>query len=125
MPPKLSKEYGRQKVWSKDLKSAGRVPNSTGSVVCFSQLWVPTRPKLRLRSAQPSSPQRSRSLFHSRNARKQPTQNIVSKKRAHWQGTDSDYLFDISKHPLAIGVRTNTQLSAQWADFHCHEANII
>ena len=40
------------------------VPNCTGFAVCFSRLWVLTRPKLRLRSAKPSEPQGSRSRFH-------------------------------------------------------------
>ena len=39
------------------------LPNCTGSAVCFSRLWVLRRPKLRLRSAQPSEPQGSRSRF--------------------------------------------------------------
>ena len=53
----------RQKQWSKDLKSAIGVPNCIGFAVCFSRLWVLTRPKLRLRSAKPSESQRSRSRF--------------------------------------------------------------
>ena len=53
----------RQKHWSKDLKSAFGVPNCTGSAVCFSRLWVLTRPKLRLHFAKPSASQGSRSRF--------------------------------------------------------------
>src|SRR6516164_4673793 len=69
--------------WSKDLESAGGVPNCTGSAGCFSWLWAPTKYKFRLRSLKPSESQRSRSRFHWRNAPKQPTQNTVAKKRAH------------------------------------------
>src|SRR5262249_35747771 len=60
---------------------------------CFSRLWVLTRPKLRLLSAKPSESQRSRSRFRCRNVQKQPTQNIVGKKRAGQEETRSDYLF--------------------------------
>jgi predicted ATPase len=41
----------------------GGAPNCAGSMVCFSRFWVPTRPKLRLRSARPSAPHGSRSRF--------------------------------------------------------------
>jgi hypothetical protein len=53
----------RQKQWSKDLKSAGRVPNCTGCAVCFWQLLALTTPKLRLRSAKPLTPHGSRNRF--------------------------------------------------------------
>src|SRR6516162_900265 len=79
--------------WSKDLKSAGGVPNCTGSAGCFSRLWAPTRYKFRLRSAKPSESQRSRSRFHWRNAQKQPTRNISAKKGTHQEDLDSGYLF--------------------------------
>jgi hypothetical protein len=61
--------------------------------VCFSRLLVLRRPKLRLRFAKPAESQRSRSRFHWRPAPKQPTRNIVAKKRAHQEDVDSDYLF--------------------------------
>jgi hypothetical protein len=51
------------------------------------------RPGLRLRCAQLSELQRSRSRFRCRNAPKQPTQNTVVKKRARQLAVDSDYLF--------------------------------
>jgi hypothetical protein len=57
------------------------------------RLWVPTQPKLRPRSAQPSESHMSRSRFRWRNAQKQPTQNIAGKKRARQEEVDSDYLF--------------------------------
>jgi len=49
----------------KGVKSVGGVPNCTGSAVCFSRLWVRKKPKLRLRSAQLSESQGSRSRFPS------------------------------------------------------------
>jgi hypothetical protein len=63
------------------------VPNCTDFAVCFSRLWVLTRPKLRLRSPQPSAP------HGSRNALKEPTQNTAAKKRVRQEDVDSDYLF--------------------------------
>jgi len=51
------------KAKAKDLETAGGVPNCTGSALCFLRLFVPTRPKLRLRCAKPSESQRSRSRF--------------------------------------------------------------
>ena len=51
VPPKLLRQSGRQKHWPKDLKNVIGVPNCTGYAVCFSRLWVQTRPKLRLRFA--------------------------------------------------------------------------
>src|ERR1700751_521421 len=72
--------------------NANGVPNCTGSAACFSQLLVRTRPKLRLRSAQPSAPPSSRSLFRLRNAPRQPTQNIAGKKQARQEDEDFDYL---------------------------------
>ena len=74
------------------MKSAGRVPNCTGCAVCFSRLLVVKRPRLRLRSPRPSTPQISRSRFHWRHVRKQPTQNIVGKKQARQEDEDSEYL---------------------------------
>jgi tetratricopeptide (TPR) repeat protein len=59
----------------------------------FLTAMVPTKPRLRLRSAQPSVLQRRRSRFHSRNAPKEPTQNIAGKKRERQEGADFDYLF--------------------------------
>src|SRR6516162_299019 len=50
-------------------------------------------PELKLRFAQPSESQRSRNRFRYRNAPKQPTRNIVDKKRAGQEDLDSDYLF--------------------------------
>jgi hypothetical protein len=61
--------------------------------VCFSRPWVQMIPKSRIRSAQRSEPQRSRSPFRYRNGLKQPTHNIVGKKRAGQEDVDSDYLF--------------------------------
>src|SRR3974390_3033447 len=78
--------------WSKDLESAGGVPNCTASTGCFSRLWAPTKYKFRLRSAKPLESQRSRSRFHWRNAPKQPTQNTAAKKRAGWEDVYFDYL---------------------------------
>ena len=63
------------------IESAGGVPNCTGSGVCFSRLWVLRRTKLRIRSAMPSEPQRSRIRFHWRNAQKQPTRNTAPKSK--------------------------------------------
>jgi hypothetical protein len=60
---KLLKQSTRRKHWLKDLSSVSIFPACTGSAVCFSRLWVRTRPKLRLRSAKPSESQRSRSQF--------------------------------------------------------------
>jgi hypothetical protein len=62
-------------------------------VVSFSQLWVPTKPKFRLRSAQPLKRQRSRSRFRYRNARKQATQNSAAKKKKRQKATVFDSLF--------------------------------
>ena len=84
-------------LWSRDLKSTRGMPNCTGSAVCFSQLLVLKRRRLRPRSAQPSLPQRSRSRFHWRNALKQPTRNIGGKKRVRQEDVDSDYLFGGSR----------------------------
>src|SRR5438132_877113 len=53
----------------------------TGSAVCFSRLWVLTRPKLRLRSAQPLAPQRSRNRFHWRHARRQAMPHTAAEER--------------------------------------------
>ena len=69
----------------------GGLPNCTGSTVCFSRLWVPTRPKLKPHSAKPSESQRSRSRFRWRNAPKQPTRNTAAEERQ--ESTGSDYLF--------------------------------
>ena len=69
------------------------MPNYTGSAVYFSLPWVPRRPKSRQRSAKPSEPQRSRSRFRWRNAPKEPTQNIVARKRVQREDVDSDYHF--------------------------------
>ena len=63
------------------------MPNCTDFAVYFSRLWVLTRPKLRLRSPQPSAP------HGSRNALKEPTQNTAAKKRVRQEDVDSDYLF--------------------------------
>jgi hypothetical protein len=49
--------------WLKDLSSGFGVPNCTGFALCFSRLWVPTRPKLMLRFAKPSELQSGRSRF--------------------------------------------------------------
>jgi hypothetical protein len=82
--------------------SAGGVPNCTGSVACFSRFSVLTRPKLRLRSAQPLQLQKSRSRFHSRNVQKQPMRNTIAKKQAGQEDTDSDYLFgDCSQRAIS------------------------
>ena len=75
------------------------LPNCTGFAVYFSWLLVPTRPRLMLRSVQPSAPQRSRSRFHSRNAQKQPTQHTAAKKRAGQEDAGSDYLLADSSAP--------------------------
>src|SRR5208282_5860956 len=83
----------RRKQWLKDLSSGIAWPNFTGYGAFFSRLWVLRRPKLRLRFAQPSESQRSRSRFHSRNAPKQLTRNTIAKKQAGQEDTDSDYLF--------------------------------
>ena len=77
----------------KDLKREGCVPNCTGSVACFSRLSVLTRPRLRLRSAQPSRLQGSRSRFQWRKGRKHPTQNTAAIKRAGQENVEADYLF--------------------------------
>src|ERR1700752_237107 len=79
--------------WSKDLKSAGGVPNCTGSAGCFSRLWAPTKYKFRLRSPKPSESHGGRSRVRYRNAPKEPTRNTVAKKRACQEDVDSDYLF--------------------------------
>jgi hypothetical protein len=57
------RQLRRQKHWPIGMNSAIGVPNCTGFAVCFSRLYVPTRLKLRFRSAQPLEPQRSRSRF--------------------------------------------------------------
>ena len=62
----------------------------TGCAVCFWRPWVLTRPKLKFRFAQPSESQRSRSRFRSRNAPKEPTQNIAGEKGAGQEDVDSD-----------------------------------
>src|SRR5260370_16978542 len=95
------------KHWAKDLSSAFSVTNCTGFAVCLSRLWVLRRPKLRLRSAQPSTPDGCRSRFHWRNGQKQPTQNIAAKKRARQEDADSDYLFDNLVLLPAFGNRTD------------------
>jgi hypothetical protein len=77
-----NRSLAEKKDWSKDSKSDCGVPTCTGFAVCFSPLWVLTRPKLRLRSAKPSAPQGSRSRFRWRDARKQATQNIGGERRA-------------------------------------------
>jgi len=76
VPSKLLRRQERHKHWPRDPKSAGGAPNSTDSAVCFSQLWVLRRPRLRLRFAQPSAPQRNRSRSHKRNVPKQPTRHL-------------------------------------------------
>ena len=53
----------KRKQLRKDLNSVVGAPDCTDFAVCFSRLWVLTRPKLRLRSAKPSESQRSRSRF--------------------------------------------------------------
>ena len=53
----------RLKHWPKDQRSAGGVPNCTGSALSFSRLWALTRAKLRLRSAPQSESQKSKSPF--------------------------------------------------------------
>jgi hypothetical protein len=47
---------------------------------------------LRLRSAQPSKSQKSRSRFHWQHAQKQPTRNTVAKKQAGQEDLESIYL---------------------------------
>src|SRR6266481_1046460 len=49
--------------------------------------------KSRLRSAQPSESQRTRSRSRWRNAPKPPTQNTIAKKRARQESMGSDYRF--------------------------------
>jgi YVTN family beta-propeller protein len=56
------------------------VPNCTGSAACSSRVWVLMKPELRLRFAQLSAQQRSRSRFRWRNARKHPAQNTAAEK---------------------------------------------
>jgi hypothetical protein len=70
----------RQMHSSKDMNSAGGLPNCSACAVFFSRLSVLTNPKLRLHSAQPSELQRSRSRFRWRSVQKRPTQNIAGKK---------------------------------------------
>src|SRR3974390_3048414 len=82
----------RRKHWLKDLKTAITVPNCTGSKACFSRLLLPTKRKLRLRSAKPSELQKMRSPFRCRNGQRQPTQNIGGKKRVLQEDVESDYL---------------------------------
>jgi hypothetical protein len=79
-----------RKLGSKDLKSAGGVPNCTGCAVYFSRQSVLMGPELKLRFAQPSESQRSRNRFRYRNARNQPTQNIAAKERTLREDLDSD-----------------------------------
>jgi hypothetical protein len=69
-----------------DLKSAAGLPNCTGCAVCFSRLWVLTRPKLTPRFVKLSELHRSRSRFLWRNAQKRPTRSTAVKKRAHQSG---------------------------------------
>jgi hypothetical protein len=77
----------------KDLNSAAFFLYYMYSAVCFSRIWMPTRCKLRLRSAKRSESQRSRSRFQGQNAPKRPTLNIAGKKRARQEDVDTDYLF--------------------------------
>jgi hypothetical protein len=65
----------------------------TGSVACFSQLWVQTRLKLSLHFARLSESQRSRSRLRYKNAQKQPTQNTAGKEPVPQEDVDSDYPF--------------------------------
>jgi hypothetical protein len=78
-----------------DLKSAAGLPNCTGCAVCFSRLWVLTRPKLTPRFVKLSELHRSRSRFPWRNAQKRPTRSTAVKKRARQEDVDSDSLFDV------------------------------
>jgi hypothetical protein len=61
-PEALETINGRMQ-WPKGVKSVGGVLNYTGCAVYFSRLLVPTRSKLRLRSAQPLESRRNRSRF--------------------------------------------------------------
>jgi hypothetical protein len=58
-----------------------------------------------------TKPQRSRSRFRYRSARKQPMKNIGGKKRAHREGVDSDYLFDKSSDSVLRIQSENKRLS--------------
>ena len=57
------KAIRKQKRLPKNVKSAGGLPNCTGSAACFSRLLASTRHRLALRSARPSKSQGSRSRF--------------------------------------------------------------
>src|SRR6516225_6812003 len=69
------------------------MPSCTCFAVCSSLLLAPPNLKLRLRSVKPSESRGSRSRFRTRSAPKQPTRNIVAKKRVRQEDVDSDYLF--------------------------------
>jgi hypothetical protein len=68
------------------------LPNCTGSAVCFSRQWVPITSKLKLRFTKRFALQNTRSRSHWQHARKHPTRNTASKKRAGCEDVDSDYL---------------------------------
>jgi hypothetical protein len=111
----------------KDLKGAGGVPNCAGSVVYFSRLWVLRRPKLRLRSAQPSKSQRSRSRFHWRHAQKQPTRNTVAKKQAGQEDVESIYLLIelIVRPRVGIRIAHHNPHSGRLSLFVCLHKSLI
>jgi len=79
--PSMEEVISERYLGDESARIAIGVPNCTVFAVCFSRPWVPTRLKLRVRSAKPLESQRSRSRFRSRNAQKQATQNTVGKKR--------------------------------------------
>src|SRR6516225_6772717 len=89
------------------------MPSCTCFAECFSRLLELTRLKLRLRSAPPSTQQRSRSRFHWRNVQKQPMQNIAGKKRAGQEDVDSDCLFaNLPLHSCSVPL---AQSRCAWA----------
>jgi hypothetical protein len=55
------RDTGKRKQWPRNMKWSGGLLNCTVFTLCFSRLWVPTRPKLRLHFANPSESRRSRS----------------------------------------------------------------
>jgi hypothetical protein len=89
----VSRQSTRQKQLVKGLSTVIPAPNRTGYAVCFSRLWVLTRPRLRLRFAKPLESPRNRNPFRERNARAQLRQNMPDKKQAVQEEVDSDCLF--------------------------------
>ena len=100
--PRLLGQLSKPKHWSNNLTGAGGTLNCTGCAASFSRLQVPTRAKSRLRSAIPSKSQESRNHFRLKSAQKQPTRNLVTKKRAGQEDVDSDYRFASYFHRFAF-----------------------